>query len=322
MAHMIEKNDTMFSVREKPWHYAETSDRCRIIQEAPNSQEALIAAGLNWDVLQSDAYMENGILVPHTKVNYRLGQNGEKLPLGIVSDRYKIVQNAEAFSFTDSIIGDNVRYETAGSMNNGRRVWMLAKMPTTTILGDEVEPYMCFTNSHDGKGAVQVCMTPIRVVCNNTLNLALSSAKRSWSTKHVGDLESKMEEAKMCLGLANTYMDALSAEAERLVAQAIDMKQINHFFDLMYPVKENDGERKKENLKKIRNDFYKCYIASDISQFFNTAYGAINAMADMVDHTPPARNSKNFEENRWGEIMNGHALLDAFTKYVNEKVCV
>lgn len=326
MAHLIMENDSMFSVREKPWHYAETADRCKIIQEAPNSKEALIAAGLDWEVKQCDVYMDGNIIIPNTKANYRVDNNGNRIALGVVSDRYKIVQNVDAFSFTDNIIGEfnggEVRYETAGSMQNGKRVWMLAKMPTVDIAGDEVEPYMCFTNAHDGKGAIQVCMTPIRVVCNNTLSLALSSAKRSWATKHMGDLDSKMEEAKLCLGLAKTYMDNLAIDADKLANKRLYKEQLDEILDELFPVKDNDSERKKRNIKQMKDDFYVCYFMPDIAQFRDTAWGAVNAMSDLVTHGKPQRNTKNFEENRWSKIADGHPIMDKFYELVNAKVNV
>ena len=211
MAHMIMETDYMFSAgRVKPWHYEETKDHVRLIQEAPNSREALVAAGLDWNVVSTPVYQENGLLIPGYKANVR---DRDNMVLGIVSERYKVVQNAEAFEFTDSLVGDTefgeVRYETAGSLCNGKKVWLLAKMPTRKVLDDDVDPYICFANSFDGSGAVQVCATPIRVVCANTMNLALNTAKRKWSTKHVGNMQSKLEEARMCLMLADEYMIAL-----------------------------------------------------------------------------------------------------------------
>lgn len=326
MAHMIYENDSMFSVREKPWHYAETADRCRIIQAAPNSKEALTAAGLDWEVLQSDVYMDGSILIPGVKANYRIGNNGERIALGVVSDRYKIVQNAEAFSFTDNLIGKTddgeIRYETAGSMQNGKRVWMLAKMPNMDIAGDSVEPYMCFTNAHDGKGAIQVCMTGIRVVCNNTLNFALNNAKRSWSTKHVGNLDAKMEEARMCLGMAKDYMENLAVEADKLANARLYKEQLDEILDEVFPVNDNDTDRKKENVKKLKDDFMVCYFMPDISQFRDTAWGAVNAMSDLITHGKPQRNTASFEENRWAKIVDGHPIMDKFFELVSAKAGV
>ena len=225
MAHNIE---TMMYVRETPWHGLGTK-----VDEAVNSTDALRLAGLDWTVEKKDLYQmmeipsDDGsqtfmhMAVPNYKLNVRSSDNKV---LGVVSDRYKIVQNTEAFAFTDGIVGETengiVKYETAGSLQEGKKIWMLAKMPEAKILGDAIDPYLCFTNSHDGTSSIRACMTPVRVVCNNTLNLALNNAKRQWSTKHVGNLDAKMEEAKMCLGLADMYMQNLGEYAEQKIGRA------------------------------------------------------------------------------------------------------
>lgn len=323
MAHCIEMNDSMFSVREKPWHYMKTQERCKILADAPNSAEALKLAGLDWTVEQTPVFMDDGTEIENYKANIR---SDDKTVLGIVTNRYKIVQNADAFSFTDAIVGETedgiVRYETAGSLNGGKRVWLLAKMPTKKVLDDDVEPYMVFSNSHDGTGAIKICMTPIRVVCNNTLSLALSAAQRSWSTKHVGNLDEKLAEARHCLGMANLYMDALDEEADRLANIKLDFEQINEILDQMFPVTDNDSDRKKANIQKVKDNYSVCYFMPDIAKFKGTAWGAVNAMSDMIGHSAPNRNTANYEENRWGKIMDGHAWMDEFVKLVNAKVGV
>ena len=116
--------ETMFYVREKPWHGLGTK-----IKEAPTSADALVFAGLDWDVIQKNVYTENGSLIPGYRVNLR---STDSAALGIVSDRYKVVQNSDAFQFTDDLLGAGVTYETAGALQGGRKVWMLARMPTAT----------------------------------------------------------------------------------------------------------------------------------------------------------------------------------------------
>ena len=119
-------------------------------------------------------YTEQGEYIEGYKANIR-DDNGSLL--GIVSDRYKVVQNKDAFEFTDALLNHGVKYETAGSLNGGRRIWLLAKLPDEYYLAEEkVDPYVVFSNCHDGSGAIKVAMTPIRVVCQNTLNLALNNA--------------------------------------------------------------------------------------------------------------------------------------------------
>jgi phage/plasmid-like protein (TIGR03299 family) len=296
--------ETMFSVRETPWHGLGT-----IVQEAPTSADALRLAGLDWEVVQNPVFTGDGFEIPNYKANVRSSDN---TVLGIVTDRYKIVQNSEAFNFTDSIIDTgNVLYETAGSLRNGKTIWMLARMPETNILGDKFDPYMCFTNSHDGTGAVKVCMTPIRVVCNNTLNMALANASRCWSTKHIGDISSKLEEAKHTLTMANNYMKKLDEEADKLANQKISEEEIAKILDEMFPVNETkDSDRKKNNIEEAKNQIMICYMAPDIAKFVGTKYGFLNAVSDWCGHATPARNTANYKANNWGRIMNGHPVFD------------
>ena len=165
-------------------------------------------------MVQEPIYTEIEELVEGYKANIR---DVDRKVLGVVTDRYKIVQNQEAFAFTDELLGEGVRHETAGSLQGGRRVWLLAHLPQEYIIsGERISPYLVFFNSHDGSGAIKVAITPIRVVCQNTLNLALSTAKRSWSMIHTGDIKGKMQEAKDTLFMAEKYMDSLGKEFETL----------------------------------------------------------------------------------------------------------
>ena len=194
--------ETMFSVRETPWH-----GLGRIVMDAPASREALELAGLDWQVESRNIYSGTGAMIPGYRANVR---STDDAVLGVVSDRYRIVQNEEAFRFTDDLLGEGVTYETAGSLQGGKKVWMLAKLPEKYIIaGDEVTPYLVFFNSHDGSSGVKVAMTPVRVVCQNTLNLALSSAKRIWTARHTENVLLRVQDARETLQLANGYMAEL-----------------------------------------------------------------------------------------------------------------
>lgn len=178
---MAAEIETMFYTREKPWHGLGVR-----VAEAPNSADALHLAGLDWEVRKEPIYSADGSCIPGYKANIR---DTDQKVLGVVTDRYKVIQNTEAFAFTDALLGEGVRYETAGSLQGGRKIWLLAKLPQEYImLGDRISPYLVFSNTHDGSGSVKVAITPIRVVCNNTLNLALANAKRSFSMIHTGIL--------------------------------------------------------------------------------------------------------------------------------------
>lgn len=300
--------ESMMYVREKPWHGLGTR-----VEEAPTSSDALRMAGLDWNVVQRNIQVCGGAKIQNYKANVR---DSDGAVLGVVSERYKIVQNAEAFEFTDSLIGGDVRYETAGSLNGGRKIWLLAKLPETEIVGDKTEPYLCFTNTHDGSGAIRVCMTPIRIVCNNTLNLALCSARRAWSVRHTGDMASKMHEARVCLEMACAYMDELGQTADRLANTTVSRDKLGEILDEMFPITEDSTDREKQNIQKLKDDYMVCYFAPDIMKFRGTAWGAVNAMSDMISHNAPRRKTANYRENNWGRIMDGHAMLDKFVSLV------
>ena len=139
--------ETMFSVRETPWH-----GLGRIVMDAPASREALELADLDWQVESRNIYSGTGAMIPGYRANVR---STDDAVLGVVSDRYRIVQNEEAFQFTDDLLGEGVTYETAGSLQGGKKVWMLAKLPEKYIIaGDEVTPYLVFFNSHDGSALI------------------------------------------------------------------------------------------------------------------------------------------------------------------------
>lgn len=290
-----------------PWHGLGTA-----VEDAPNSKDAIKLAGLDWKVQSNPIYDKQGIEIPHYRANTR---DKDSSVLGIVSDKYKIVQNEDAFEFTDSLLLENVRYETAGSLRSGKTVWLLAQLPKTKILGEDFGNYICFMNTHDGTGSIRVCMTPVRVVCNNTLNLALNTAKRSWSTKHMGDMQSKLAEAKHTLNLASRYMTALDEEADKLANIKVTDAKLEQIFNELYPIDYNkDTQRKIEGINQMKANIIKCYEMPDIAQFKGTAWGAINAITDFVDHAAPARMTENYQENNWGRIINGHVLVDSFYK--------
>jgi len=287
-----------------PWHGLGTP-----VEDAPTSKDAIIMAGLDWNVESRKIFDVNGNEIPGYIANTRDKDNSV---LGIVSDKYKIVQNSEAFEFTDSLLNEGITYETAGSLKDGKTIWLLAKMPEQKILGDKFDPYICFMNTHDGTGAIRVCMTPVRVVCNNTLNFALSTAKRMWSAKHMGNIQMKLEEARETLGLANKYMLALENEADRLANIKVSDDKLNEILDLMFPIDYvKDTPRKITSIQELKSGLLKCYEAPDIKQFRGTAWGIMNAATDMVAHTEPRRLTKNYQENNWGKIITGHPFVDS-----------
>lgn len=296
--------ETMFYTRTAPWHGLGTR-----VLEAPTSSAALSLAGLDWRVVQKPLFTEDGLSVSGFKANVR---DTDNQVLGVVSDRYKVVQNEDAFAFTDELLGEGVTYETAGSLQNGRRTWILAKLPQRYIIsGDEITPYLVFMNSHDGTGAIKAAMTPIRVVCQNTLNLALSTAKRSWSTIHTGDIHGKLQDARNTLLYADRYMAALGKTIEELSRQKLSDRQVLEYIDALFPLPEDASEARKKNLGKLKEDLKLRYFdAPDLQHVGKNAYRFVNAVSDFATHARPLRERSSYRESLFGRTVDGNVLID------------
>lgn len=297
--------ETMFYTRTKPWHGLGVQ-----VQEAPESKDALRLAGLDWKVYQREVYTDSGIKIEGYRANVR---NTDNKVLGVVTERYKIVQNEEAFSFTDALLGEGVRYETAGSLQEGKKVWLLARLPKEYIIsGEQISPYLVFSNSYDGSTAVRVAVTPIRVVCNNTLNLALSTAKRSWAMVHTGNIKGKIHEAQETLFMAETYMGKLGKEIEELKRQRITERQVKEYIEILLPLEKTTSLTAAKNVKKLRDDLRaRYYDAPDLQDVGgNNAYRFINAVSDFATHNEPLRRTANYKENLFMRTMDGNPMID------------
>lgn len=301
---MAAEVETMFYTREKPWHGLGVR-----VENALSSKDALIAAGLDWKVEQRKIYTEDGYAIPGYFANVR---SSDHHTLGVVTKRYKIVQNHEAFAFTDALLGKGVRYETAGSLKGGRKTWILARLPKQYRLAEDITmPYLVFSNSHDGSAAIKVAMTPVRVVCNNTLNLALRDADRIWSANHTGDIDSKLEDARMTLFMAENYMNELANESARLSRQRVSDAEVEEYIKMLLPIATNATETMEQNVKKMREDLkMRYYSAPDLQNIGKSQYRFINAVSDFATHAKPLRETRQYQENLFLKTMEGNPLVD------------
>lgn len=303
--------ESMFYVgRTTPWHGLGIS-----VEEAPASVDALRLAGLDWKVEQRKIYTSEGNLVENFMANIR---STDQRVLGVVSDKYQVVQNDEAFAFTDALLGEGVRYETAGSLSDGKLIWLLAKLPEKYIInGDEITPYLVFFNSHDGSSAIRVALTPVRVVCQNTLNLALSAAKRSWGIKHVGDIDSKLHEAQQTLFMSEKYMAELGKSMYQLDKINLSEVKVQSFVNEMFPVTADMSNQQIQNAKRLQKELkHRYFEAPDLQHVGKNGYRFVNAVSDMVTHGRPLRETKNFQENMFRRTAEGHPMIDKAYKMV------
>lgn len=226
MAHNLNFNEqtgkhSFFSVKEKAWH-----GFGQIVEGYPNSAEALKFAGLDYTVEKRKLFTfdnenqgaddDTAIKIPEIEVpNYFATiRTDNQNVLGVVGKDYEVVQNIDAFSFFDSIVGgDGIHYETAGALGKGEKVFITAKLPDYIKVGnnDLIEQYLFLTTSHDGFGSITAAFTPIRIVCNNTLNAALRNCSNVFKIRHTASAKERLEEAHKLMGITNKLSNELKA---------------------------------------------------------------------------------------------------------------
>jgi len=283
-----------------------------IVQDAMDSAAALKLAGLNWQVEKEPIYI-NGLLdevveVPGLLANVR---QSDRSVLGIVSKDYKIIQNDEWFAFLDILLGEGLKFESAGSLFKGKQVWMLAKMPDTfKVAGDEFQQFLLATNSHDGKSVGRILCTDIRVVCWNTLCAALREAKRSWTIRHTTNLKGKEDEVRQHLKLANLYFNALQKKAEEMLKQSFNQEEWTKLVSKLLPLPEETTKRVEEGILEKRSRLFATINKDDLDNIRSTKWGAIQAVADYTTHLKAGRATSTWNENRMNKVLiQGEPML-------------
>ena len=219
------------------------------IVDAKSYNDVLVQAGLNWTVGTHPAFTEidgKKIEVPNTNIVVR---NEDQKPLGVVSGKYKIVDNATAFEFTESIFNSKeIEFIRGGSYKGGSATWLEAKVTGKySVLGDDVDCYMIFMNSHDGTGSVKCMIVPFRIACSNALNIPIKQQSRHWRCTHSGDPMKKIEEAREVLLAGSAYMEALKKECEVLNSIKLSDKQVEQFIHRLFPIHGKMTDRQKSN---------------------------------------------------------------------------
>lgn len=312
MTHGLEKFDTMFSVRQKPWH-----GLGKVIENAPNLEEAIQLAGLDWEVVKKPVFCMGKAVKDRFGV-CREVEPGNFYPLGIVSNKYQPIQNREAFDFLESIVGEELEYETGGSLFNGAKTFITCKMKKEWIVGDDlIECYLLCSNSHDGKNALKVAITPVRVVCNNTLEEALGAYKRVFSVHHYSNVKDKVDEAKKVLGFANNYMDKFVESGNRMINTRLTSYQMNGMFDAIFGKKEDKTSGRAATIRKNNiSCLIDCMDVEDLENYRGTVWQCLNAVSDFETHYKPT--TDRMRENAFGRICSGNMeLYKKATDYFN-----
>jgi phage/plasmid-like protein (TIGR03299 family) len=218
--------------------------------------------------------------------------NGGTDVLATVGKRYHVLQNEELFAFADNIHDANpeCRWESAGSLKKGKVVFGSVDIPRTMVLdpqgaNDQTKLYLIVWTSHDGSVAVQAAITPVRVVCQNTLNLAMRNAKQSFKIRHTQSVEGRIQVARETLGLALGYFDEFEKEAQELFKQEITNAEFSKLIQSIYPKPEKDSKgalKKWENKVVLIDDLY--HNSPTNANIKGTKWGAFNALTERLDY--------------------------------------
>lgn len=329
MAHNLNFNEQtqqhrFFSVKEKAWH-----GLGQIVQDYPTSAEALKFAGLDYEVVKQDIYTTryNADGQPmdfshRIKSHYATMRPDTGDVLGIVGKDYEIIQNRDAFSFFDAIVGgDGIQYETAGALGKGERIFITAKLPSYIKVGkdDLIEQYLFLTTSHDGYGSITAAFTPVRIVCNNTLNAALRNQTNSIKIRHTANAKDRLEQAHKVMGISNQLSGQLEEIFNSWTRVKITDPELQKLIQrAMVPNKEVLDNIEKGQFDELSTCFTNMcnsvfeYAMSSPTQQTETArgtlFGAYNAITGYFQNV---RSYKDSEAKLKSLLYGGTAQLKA-----------
>lgn len=332
MAHNINFNEqtgkhSFFSVKEKAWH-----GLGQIVQDYPTSTEAIHHAGLDYTVEKRPLFTYGNenmkpdgdicLRIPEIEVPgyYATLRTDTEQVLGVVGKDYEVVQNIDAFTFFDAIVGgEGIMYETAGALGKGERIFITAKLPGYIKVGsdDLIEKYLFLTTSHDGFGSITAAFTPIRIVCNNTLNAALRNSSNSIKIRHTQNAKERLEQAHKVMGIANKLTENLEGLFNKWSKVSIADKEVKKLIQLaMVPNKEvlhNLQNGKQDELstafKNMCDNVFDYAMSSPAQQTETTAGTVFGAYNSVTGYFQNVRSYKNDEAKLKSFLLGGTAQL-------------
>jgi phage/plasmid-like protein (TIGR03299 family) len=280
MAHNVEN---MFSVKEVPWH-----GLGKIVTEAPNVQEAIKIAGLDWSVEKKELFTKDGVLAPEMAVVRDL----DKSILGVVGKNWTPVQNIKAFEFFNKFLEQGqATMETAGSLNKGQRIFILARLnrdPMMIAKDDLVNKYILLSNGHDGRSAVRVGFTPIRVVCANTLRMADEHHhSKQIRITHSSKVNDALDLVQQSMDAANQSFEATAEQYRAMLRLRVNKRTLEQFVKVVFGYNTADQERAQTRLDNMTREITKLFetgYGNDARGVKGTGWALYNAATQYLTH--------------------------------------
>jgi len=309
--------DSIAYTGQVPWH----GQRVKL-DNPMTAEQAIIAGNLGWEVVKEPLYFDP---VRTIKVKDRYAtRRTDRLDapdggqLGCVGRGYNVLQNTDAFKFLDPLrLADRAVYHTVGALDGGRRIWLLAKLPgEIKVVGDDItEKYLLLSNSHDGTTAVRIAFTPIRVVCQNTLNLALRTAEGLW-IKHYADVHDRIKEAYRLLNIVNDAYDRAASTMKAMAKVQIGADQLKRYFQAVMPI-TTDNEEQKTRMIQRHQRWEHLFTEGDGNRLpgvKGTVWAAYNGITQWVDRESYTRRLKEPLKSIWfgsGRMVKERAFSEA-----------
>lgn len=283
----------METVRNDPW-----SEVATVLEEPPSSiEEALDKCGLNWTVSKRPIFVRD--LIPDqgsggsfSEVDnyFAIVRDDTDYTTGIVTARFNPLQNVDGFDYLNEMIGE-VEIVTAGDFDGGKTVWVLAKVPGNILVGgNPTDQFILFRNGHDGKSSAGYCMTPVVVICKNTLSLAWSGTRNKFSINHTGDMKERIRNAQQVLGITENYYDKYKQFGDKLaLAKISDKKLLDIFMQILYPQGVGDSDRAKNSAESAKLGMEQILAGPTLGNAKGTKWGAVNAVGEYLDWYRPTR---------------------------------
>ena len=278
-----------------PWQKLGT-----VLNHPATAEEAIHIASLDYEVqkrrLRAVMKRREQVEVPNHFATVRMDTGRV---LGVVGNRYEVVQNTESFRFFDPLVSrDEAVYETAGVIDGGRSMWLLARLPDYIRIGkrgDPIQKYLLLVNSHDGSSQIRCKLTAVRVVCKNSLSVALAGSDQEVKIRHTAQAPARLEEAHQLLGLWNSLYQQLDYIFNRMALKKVTSKQLQEYVHSLIPNNADaENNTRTENQRSKIIELHEAGIGAEIHR--GTVFGAYNAVTEYVDHQvakDPAKHLKS-----------------------------
>ena len=273
------------------------------VTQCSNMEQVLKTSGLDYIVEKEPVFLDlnNGVVVPNRYAT--VNSNGKIYD--VVSDKFEVIQNQDAFDFVN-YMGTDITFEKAGETAGGM-VYIIAKLPDVDILGDTFTPHVIFRNGFSGKYKITAAICPLRVICQNQFNVSFKETGNTVTIRHVANANAKLQEAREVLKKSADFMDMLNKRAQMLASTKLSPRILDNVLNNLFPIDglEDMNAFKRNRIVTARDAFMAAYESDDNQNFKGTAWGIVNAYTDYITHKEASGQIQTRDEGKFVKVTFG-----------------